>query len=184
MHALTRALIIVTQEDFEISGVKSESFQRLGVQYDGWVEDDERRKVEKMNVAAHPAGFYEGDGGNELQVSVNLILIISELGHIYPAHSHQVQVALVPAALHKDDSFAQSLLQKLQRLSTLRPPLEVCQVELLQQTTDELQMLCKLPAILFVHASIVGSFDDHGYQLDCIHSCQLPHICYVPHCHP
>ncbi len=45
-------------------------------------------------------------------------------------------------------------------------------------------MLREVTTISLVHASVVCSFDYHSYQLDCIPSCQLPHICYVPDCHP
>ncbi len=68
------------------------------------------REREKLD---HPVLFYEGDEGDELEVFVDLILVISELGHVDPTHRHQVQVALVPATLDKRQGFPQSLLQKL-----------------------------------------------------------------------
>ncbi len=68
------------------------------------------REREKLD---HPVLFYERDEGDELEVFVDLILVISELGHVDPTHRHQVQVALVPATLDKRQGFPQSLLQKL-----------------------------------------------------------------------
>ena len=137
-----------------------------------------------MVECTYPSIVDKGDERNEPEVFVDFVLVITEFGDINPPHGHQIQVALVAAALHQDDRFAQRVLQMLQRLPALGALLEIRVIELIQQVADELQMLGEILAILLVHAGVVSRFHNHGYELHSVDAHQLAHVGHIAHRQP
>ncbi|RZS08458.1 hypothetical protein BHM03_00039430 [Ensete ventricosum] len=91
------------------------------------------------------------DEWNDLKVPINLSLGSSELVDDVPPHCQKVQITPVLAANHENVGPPESIFELLEGLPGLRVLLELRDLELLQEITDQLQVPCEPLAVLLVH---------------------------------